>query len=186
MGEADWERACITREWSELSSSVTEPACSDCNLHCLLLLLLQGCVPMGEADWERARITQGRPAAGSELTADYNPYEAGLCHAVSLDKGCYIGQETLAKVRDSLCYAAPASLISCYVLWGNAMTLPLASLPQEFLFKGTARQMRCFVRADSGAKFSWFQAAHLPCSVFRTKILVLDSRSVGDAYTRGT
>jgi hypothetical protein len=25
-------------------------------------------------------------------------YEAGLCHAVSLDKGCYIGQEPLAKV----------------------------------------------------------------------------------------
>jgi folate-binding protein YgfZ len=54
---------------------------------------------MGENDWERARITQGRPAAGTELTEDYNPYEAGLCHAVSLDKGCYIGQETLAKVR---------------------------------------------------------------------------------------
>jgi folate-binding protein YgfZ len=53
---------------------------------------------MGDADWERARITQGRPAPGSELTADYNPYEVGLCHAVSLDKGCYIGQETLAKV----------------------------------------------------------------------------------------
>jgi folate-binding protein YgfZ len=55
---------------------------------------------MGEADWERARITQGRPAAGAELTEDYNPYEAGLCHAVSLDKGCYIGQETLAKVNN--------------------------------------------------------------------------------------
>lgn len=53
---------------------------------------------MGEADWERARITQGRPAAGAELTEDYNPYEAGLCHAVSVSKGCYIGQETLAKV----------------------------------------------------------------------------------------
>ncbi|KAF6259676.1 hypothetical protein COO60DRAFT_990519 [Scenedesmus sp. NREL 46B-D3] len=56
---------------------------------------------MGEADWERARITQGRPAAGAELTADFNPYEAGLCHAVSLDKGCYIGQETLAKLSNT-------------------------------------------------------------------------------------
>jgi folate-binding protein YgfZ len=54
---------------------------------------------MGEADWERLRVTQGRPAAGAELGPDYNPLEAGLCHAVSLSKGCYIGQETLAKVR---------------------------------------------------------------------------------------
>eukprot|EP00879_Flechtneria_rotunda_P012338 GHRR01012885.1.p1 GENE.GHRR01012885.1~~GHRR01012885.1.p1 ORF type:complete len:492 (+),score=176.68 GHRR01012885.1:215-1690(+) len=64
-------------------------------------LVNKGCVPMGEADWERARITQGRPAAGTELTPDHNPLEAGLCHAVSLEKGCYIGQETLAKVTNT-------------------------------------------------------------------------------------
>lgn len=58
---------------------------------------------MGESDWERARITQGRPAPAAELTEDYNPLEAGLSHAVSLNKGCYIGQETLAKVRESEC-----------------------------------------------------------------------------------
>lgn len=68
--------------------------------HVGLFCSCQGCVPMGEADWERARITQGRPAAGAELTEDHNPFEAGLCHAVSLSKGCYIGQETLAKVRN--------------------------------------------------------------------------------------
>jgi folate-binding protein YgfZ len=57
---------------------------------------------MGDADWERARVTQGRPAAGAELTEQHNPLEAGLCHAVSLDKGCFIGQETLAKVGDHI------------------------------------------------------------------------------------
>eukprot|EP00878_Enallax_costatus_P023231 GHUV01024699.1.p1 GENE.GHUV01024699.1~~GHUV01024699.1.p1 ORF type:complete len:310 (+),score=105.60 GHUV01024699.1:842-1771(+) len=61
----------------------------------------KGCVPMGEADWERARITQGRPAPGAELTEIYNPLEAGLSHAVSLSKGCYIGQEALAKVTNT-------------------------------------------------------------------------------------
>lgn len=55
---------------------------------------------MGEADWERLRIVQGRPAPGAELTEAYNPLEAGLCHAVSLNKGCYIGQETIAKVQE--------------------------------------------------------------------------------------
>lgn len=77
-----------------------------------ILILHQGCVPMGEADWERLRIVQGRPAPGAELTDAYNPLEAGLCHAVSLNKGCYIGQETLAKVGSSLW------LYSCFaVLW---------------------------------------------------------------------
>ncbi len=35
---------------------------------------------------------------GQELTEEVNPLEAGLHGAVSLAKGCYIGQETLAKV----------------------------------------------------------------------------------------
>ena len=35
---------------------------------------------------------------GSELTEASNPLEAGLYHAISLSKGCYMGQETLAKV----------------------------------------------------------------------------------------
>ncbi|KAF8057639.1 transferase [Scenedesmus sp. PABB004] len=64
-------------------------------------LINKACIPMGEADWERLRVTQGRPAAGAELGEEYNPLEAGLSHAVSLDKGCYIGQETLAKVSNA-------------------------------------------------------------------------------------
>lgn len=53
---------------------------------------LQGAIPMGEDDWNAARILDGRPAAGAELTEDYNPLEAGLYDMVSLNKGCYIGQ----------------------------------------------------------------------------------------------
>ncbi|MFS8836320.1 folate-binding protein [Synechococcus sp. WC101] len=47
--------------------------------------------------WEALRLEAGRPAADRELTPDYNPLEAGLWHAISLSKGCYIGQEVLAK-----------------------------------------------------------------------------------------
>lgn len=46
-------------------------------------------------------MTQGRPAAGAELTEEYNPIEAALCRCVSLSKGCYIGQETLAKLSNT-------------------------------------------------------------------------------------
>lgn len=47
--------------------------------------------------WEVLRLEAGRPAADRELTSDYNPLEAGLWQAISLDKGCYVGQEVLAK-----------------------------------------------------------------------------------------
>lgn len=58
-----------------------------------------GATPLGEAVWDRLRIEQGRPAPGYELTDDYNPLEAGLWHCISFDKGCYIGQETIARLN---------------------------------------------------------------------------------------
>ncbi|KAK9810262.1 hypothetical protein WJX72_007511 [[Myrmecia] bisecta] len=63
-------------------------------------LRAKGALPMGEQGWQTARTLQGRPLAGAELTEDYNPLEAGLYSAVSVDKGCYIGQETIAKVAN--------------------------------------------------------------------------------------
>jgi tRNA-modifying protein YgfZ len=61
-------------------------------------IVAAGAVPMGERTWNQLRITQGRPVPGAELTADYNPLEAGLWQTISFDKGCYIGQETIARL----------------------------------------------------------------------------------------
>jgi folate-binding protein YgfZ len=58
-----------------------------------------GATPGGTRVWETLRVRQGRPAAGRELTEDYNPLEAGLWRAISFDKGCYIGQETIARLN---------------------------------------------------------------------------------------
>lgn len=49
--------------------------------------------------WEQLRVEQGRPLAGAELTDDYNPLEAGLWQTIAFDKGCYIGQETIARLN---------------------------------------------------------------------------------------
>lgn len=49
--------------------------------------------------WEDLRIRQGRPMPNQELTEDDNPLEAGLWHSVSFEKGCYIGQETIARLH---------------------------------------------------------------------------------------
>ncbi len=47
---------------------------------------------MGVDDWDAARVLAGRPRRGAELSEQHNPLEAGLYGAVSLNKGCYIGQ----------------------------------------------------------------------------------------------
>ena len=53
---------------------------------------------MDHSAFETYRILGGMPAAEHELTQMYNPYETGLAHAVSLRKGCYIGQEVVARL----------------------------------------------------------------------------------------
>ncbi|MGF1570112.1 MAG: YgfZ/GcvT domain-containing protein [Nodosilinea sp.] len=62
-------------------------------------LTTAGAIPAGKNLWQQLRISQGRPAPGAELTEDYNPLESGLWQAISFDKGCYIGQETIARLN---------------------------------------------------------------------------------------
>ncbi len=58
-----------------------------------------GAIEIQDNDWEMLRILQGRPQPETELTDDYNPLEVGLWQTVSFDKGCYIGQETIARLN---------------------------------------------------------------------------------------
>lgn len=58
-----------------------------------------GATLLGENVWEKLRILEGRPAPDHELTEDYNPLEAGLWKTISFEKGCYIGQETIARLN---------------------------------------------------------------------------------------
>ncbi|MEA5441855.1 folate-binding protein [Cyanobium gracile] len=54
--------------------------------------------PLEPQEAERWRLQQGLPAAPGEINGDTNPFELGLAARVSLTKGCYVGQETLAKL----------------------------------------------------------------------------------------
>ncbi|WP_342597207.1 folate-binding protein [Cyanobacterium aponinum UTEX 3222] len=54
---------------------------------------------IGSKEWEILRVLRGRPAPEKELTEDFNPLETGLWDSISFSKGCYIGQETIARLN---------------------------------------------------------------------------------------
>jgi aminomethyltransferase len=61
--------------------------------------LTAGAVPAGEDAFQLLRLQAGQPYTGHELTEDYIPLEANLWDAVSFTKGCYIGQEIIARME---------------------------------------------------------------------------------------
>jgi tRNA-modifying protein YgfZ len=62
------------------------------------LLAVVGIVQSTEVDFEEYRVSHGIPRFPHELSASYNPLEAGLLSLVSFTKGCYIGQEVVARL----------------------------------------------------------------------------------------
>ncbi len=54
---------------------------------------------VGEEAYESYRIEQGIPDAPNELNDNYNPHETGLIDLVDFEKGCYIGQEVIARLQ---------------------------------------------------------------------------------------
>jgi tRNA-modifying protein YgfZ len=59
-----------------------------------------GATPVGEDAAEVVRIEHGRPRYGIDLDDGVIPQEAGLNErAVSFTKGCYVGQETVARLH---------------------------------------------------------------------------------------
>jgi folate-binding protein YgfZ len=57
-----------------------------------------GATPCGEEAFAIHRIEAGIPLQGRELSEEYNPWEAGLEDAIHMNKGCYIGQEVIARL----------------------------------------------------------------------------------------
>ena len=57
-----------------------------------------GIVPVGAEAFEALRIQSCVPGPEAELTDAYNPLEAGLWDSISFNKGCYIGQEVIARL----------------------------------------------------------------------------------------
>ena len=64
------------------------------------LLAAAGAVEVSEAAAEILRVESGRPRFGAEITPEVMPAEAGIVErAVNFEKGCYIGQEPVARLH---------------------------------------------------------------------------------------
>ena len=61
-------------------------------------LTAAGFVPIGQETWDALMVNYAIPRYGRELGDAFNPLEAGLIGAVDFAKGCYIGQEVIARL----------------------------------------------------------------------------------------
>ena len=64
------------------------------------VLTAAGARPVGTRAMEALRIESGIPRYGVDVDERVVPLEAGLHHAVDFTKGCFIGQETIAKMHN--------------------------------------------------------------------------------------
>ena len=56
-----------------------------------------GVVNVGDTTRETVRVEDGEPGE-AELILEHNPWEAGLGEAIHMNKGCYTGQEVVARL----------------------------------------------------------------------------------------
>ncbi len=56
-----------------------------------------GAIELTDDDYLELRVLAGVPAGGAELTDARHPLEAGLAADISFTKGCYTGQEVVAR-----------------------------------------------------------------------------------------
>ena len=112
-------------------------------------LIETGAVPLGANAMEAVRVNVGVPELGPELGEPYNPLEAGLIGSVDFAKGCYIGQEVIARLDSykkvkkylvSLSFDAGAEIISGDDLLVDGqsvgMVTSVAPEPSDGLLKG--------------------------------------------------
>ena len=138
--------------------------------------------PAGSLTYNLLRIRSGRPA-GLELSAEYIPLEVGLWDEVSFDKGCYTGQEIIARMESRQRVAkllvhltmsdyveAPAQIFADGKLAGrltscakapDGQVFALAVIKREFAVPDTALQVGDSRQAALVAHYAGEQPAFL-------------------------
>ncbi|MEO1447850.1 MAG: glycine cleavage T C-terminal barrel domain-containing protein, partial [Cyanobacteria bacterium J06635_11] len=113
----------------------------------LWVALTQVVTTPGTAEaWETLRVMQGRPMPSHELTEDENPLEAGLWHSISFEKGCYIGQETIARLNT---YKGVKKR-----LWGFQLQTPVTPGAVIYVAEARAGNITSVTQTPDGATFA--------------------------------
>ncbi|OAN45909.1 glycine cleavage system protein T [Chloroflexus islandicus] len=118
--------------------------------------LLAACQAAGatilDADtFEIVRVEHGYPRFGREITLDYIPLEADLWRAVSFQKGCYVGQEIIARMESRGRIAKQL----------RGLRLPAApqSLPAKVVADG--KEIGDLTSAVCSPRYGWIGLAYL-------------------------
>jgi glycine cleavage system T protein len=88
-GELGWEIYCPTEYGLNLWDTLWEAGRP------------YGIFALGAGAFNSLRIEKGYRAVGSDLTTEYNPYEAGLGWAVRLKKGDFLGRDALVATKQA-------------------------------------------------------------------------------------
>jgi aminomethyltransferase len=102
--------------------------------------------------YEDLRILVGYPAA-PEVNEDYIPLEAGLLSAVSFNKGCYIGQEIIARMESR---GQLAKRLACLEVQGDSVLKSGDSLRAD----GNTVGVLTSVTADGRAGLGYVRTAY--------------------------
>ncbi len=104
---ADWRQRDHTAEWGggpivglagpSAVRLLVDSAAAESVWH---RALAAGATPAGRVAVDTLRIAGGHGAPGAEYSEAWNPYETGLAERVSLTKGCFTGQEVVARLHN--------------------------------------------------------------------------------------
>ena len=78
---------------------IITPRAAAADVFGMLLESGSGVQPAGGLTYNTLRIRAGSPGVGRELSEAYIPLELGLWNEVSFSKGCYTGQEIIARME---------------------------------------------------------------------------------------
>jgi glycine cleavage system aminomethyltransferase T len=78
-----------------------------------------GVIAAGRAAFNSLRLEKGYRAWGVDVTAEHDPYQAGLGFAVRLGKGDFVGREALAARKE----AGPKHILCCLVITDPAQVV---------------------------------------------------------------
>ena len=114
--------------------------------------------PITTAAFEQWRLQSGFPPGPGELNGETNPLELGLVAQISTEKGCYLGQETMAKligqagVKQQLrCWSCPNPLspTAKLTLDGERAGVITSALEHEGSWLGLALVRRQFLTSET-------------------------------------